>query len=172
MNYFYDAANNTLTISGTLDSSNPNDNYNYTITASGSSGVCSTSVDGLLTISRDDVLTPVSDISQTVCEGEQINTIRYDYAGGAIGVTVEWSIDGSLPSATTPSGLIMSNNDGMLTISGTPADNITSSTELEYTVTTINSGCTCIDNDLWVKFDINLLGIDKIAVTFAKSSQQ
>ena len=36
----------------------------------------------------------------------------------------------------------MSNNDGMLTISGTPADNITSSTELEYTVTTINSGCT------------------------------
>ena len=142
VNYFYDSANNTLTISGTLDSSNPNDNYNYTVTASGSSGGCSTSVNGVLTISRDDVLTPVSDISQTVCEGEQIDTIRYDYAGGAIGVTVEWSIDGSLPSATTPSGLIMSNNDGMLTISGTPADNITSSTELEYTVTTINSGCT------------------------------
>ncbi|MGB1941221.1 MAG: hypothetical protein ACPHOD_01045, partial [Flavobacteriaceae bacterium] len=142
VNYFYDAANNTLTISGTLDSSNPNDNYNYTITASGSSGVCSTSVDGLLTISRDDVLTPVSDISQTACEGDQIDTIRYDYSGGAIGVTVDWSIDGSPPSATTPTGLVMSNNAGILTISGTPSDNITSSTELEYTVTTINSGCT------------------------------
>jgi hypothetical protein len=140
VNYFYDSLNNTLTISGTLDSSNPNDNYNYTVTASGSSGVCSTSVDGVLTISRDDVLTPVSDISQTACEGEQIDTIRYDYAGGAIGVTVDWNIDG-LPS-TTPTGLIINNNAGILTISGTPSDNITSSTELEYTVTTINSGCT------------------------------
>ena len=65
-------------------------------------------------------MTPVSDISQTACEGDQIDTIRYDYSGGAIGVTVDWSIDGSPPSATTPTGLVMSNNAGILTISGTP----------------------------------------------------
>ena len=53
-----------------------------------------TSIDGLLTISRDDVLTPVSDISQTVCEGENIELIRYDYSGGAVGVNLSWIVDG------------------------------------------------------------------------------
>ena len=50
-------------------------------------------------------------------------------------------VDGA-PSATTPSGLVVSNADGILTISGTPSTNITTSSELGYTVTTTNSGCT------------------------------
>ncbi|MGB2418433.1 MAG: PKD domain-containing protein, partial [Flavobacteriaceae bacterium] len=41
-----------------------------------------------------------------------------------------------------PSGLVVSNADGILTISGTPSTNITTSSELGYTVTTTNSGCT------------------------------
>ena len=141
VSYFYDSVANTLTISGTLDASNPNDNYNYTITASGSSGGCSASISGVLTISREDVLTPMSEISQSVCEGEAIDLIRYDYSGGAVGVTLSWIING-VPSATTPSGLVVSNADGILTISGTPSTNITTSSELGYTVTTTNSGCT------------------------------
>ena len=141
VSYFYDSVANTLTISGTLDASNPNDNYNYTVTASGSSGGCSASISGVLTISREDVLTPMSEISQSVCEGEAIDLIRYDYSGGAVGVTLSWMINGA-PSTTTPSGLVVSNADGILTISGTPSTNITTSSELSYTVITTNSGCT------------------------------
>ena len=141
VSYFYDSVANTLTISGTLDASNPNDNYNYIVTASGSSGGCTASITGVLTISREDVLTPMSEISQSVCEGEAIDLIRYDYSGGAVGVTLSWMVDGA-PSATTPSGLVVSNADGILTISGTPSTNITTSSELGYTVTTTNSGCT------------------------------
>ena len=141
VSYFYDSVANTLTISGTLDAGNPNDNYNYIVTASGSSGGCTASITGVLTISREDVLTPMSEISQSVCEGEAIDLIRYDYSGGAVGVTLSWIVDGA-PSATTPSGLVVSNADGILTISGTPSTNITTSSELGYTVTTTNSGCT------------------------------
>ena len=36
--------------------------------ADGPSGGCSVSIGGVLTISREDVLTPMSDISQSVCE--------------------------------------------------------------------------------------------------------
>ena len=111
-----------MTISGTLDGVIL-DGYNYTVTASGSSGGCSASISGVLTISREDVLTPMSEISQSVCEGEAIDLIRYDYSGGAVGVTLSWIING-VPSATTPSGLVVSNADGILTISGTPSTNI------------------------------------------------
>jgi hypothetical protein len=83
----------------------------------------------------------MSEISQSVCEGEAIDLIRYDYSGGAVGVTLSWMVDGA-PSATTPSGLVVSNADGILTISGSPSTNITTSSELGYTVTTTNSGCT------------------------------
>jgi hypothetical protein len=139
---FSPSLNNTITISGTLDPSNPNDNYSFTVTADGPSGGCSASISGVLTISREDVLTPMSDISQSVCEGEDINLIRYDYSGGAVGVTVSWTVDGGLPTALTPNGLIVNNADGILTISGKPSANITSSSEIGYTVETTNSGCT------------------------------
>ena len=138
---FSPSVNNTITISGTLDPSNPNDNYSFTVTADGPSGGCSASIGGVLTISREDVLTPMSDISQSVCEGEDINLIRYDYSGGAVGVTVSWTVDG-IPTTLTPNGLIINNADGILTISGKPSANITSSSEIGYTVETTNSGCT------------------------------
>ena len=103
VDYQYVSANNTVRIFGNLDPSNPNDNYSYTVTADGSSGGCSASIGGVLTISREDVLTPMSDISQSVCEGENINLIRYDYSGGAVGVTISWTVDGT-PTALTPTG--------------------------------------------------------------------
>ena len=39
-------------------------------------------------------------------------------------------------------GFIINNVDGILTISGKPSANITSSSEIGYTVETTNSGCT------------------------------
>ena len=136
---FYDPVANTLTISGTLDAGNPNDNYNYTVTASGSSGGCTASLSGALTISREDVLTPMSEISQSVCEGNQITPISFNYSGGAIGVTLQWSVNGSV--INLPSGLVVDNQEGNLTISGT-LENFNSGDEISYSVTTNNSGCT------------------------------
>ena len=104
---FYDPAANTLTISGSLDSSNPNDVYSYTVTASGSSGGCFAIEDGVLTISREDVLSPISNNpEQTICEGDAIETVSIGYSGGAIGVTISWWIDG-IPTLGTPSGLLV-----------------------------------------------------------------
>jgi hypothetical protein len=137
----FDSTTNLFTLSGMLNPSNSNDNYNYTITATGSTGGCVASINGLLTISREDVLTPMSDVNQSVCEGSPIDLIRYDYSGGAVGISLGWKVDG-VTSATPPPGLLVSNSNGILTISGTPLNNITSSSELEYTVTTTNSGCT------------------------------
>ena len=139
LSYFYDSVANTLTISGTLDPSNSNDNYNYTVTASGSSGGCTASLSGVLTISREDVLTPMSEISQSVCEGNQITPISFNYSGGAIGVTLQWSVNGSV--INLPSGLVVDNQEGNLTISGT-LENFNSGDEISYSVTTNNSGCT------------------------------
>ena len=139
LSYFYDSVANTLTISGTLDASNPNDNYNYTVIASGSSVGCTASLSGVLTISREDVLTPMSEISQSVCEGNQITPISFNYSGGAIGVTLQWSVNGSV--INLPSGLVVDNQEGNLTISGT-LENFNSGDEISYSVTTNNSGCT------------------------------
>jgi hypothetical protein len=137
-----DQPSGTLTITGELKETNPNDIYNYTVFANSASG-CSTSISGVLTISREDILTPISDISQTICEGDPIDLIRYEYAGGATGVTLDWFVDGvALPSQTRPSGLNVSIANGVLSISGTPTANISSDSELEYIVKTSNSGCT------------------------------
>ena len=130
---------NLLTISGVLDSGNTKDSFNYTVTASGSSGGCTTSVSGVITISREDILVPASNSSQVICEGAAIEDIIFEYSGGAIGATVDWTVN-SVPS-TLPAGLIIGNDNGVLTISGTPLDNYSSVTDIEYTVTTVNNGC-------------------------------
>jgi len=132
---------NPLTISGNLDSSNLADIYNYTVTVSGSSGGCSASIQGVLTISREDVLTPISNNpEQTICEGDAIDNINVGYSGGAIGVSLSWWIDG-VPALGTPSGLLVNNTGGVLSVSGTPAPSLNSSL-IEYLVETTNSGCT------------------------------
>ena len=137
-----DQSSGTLTITGELKETNPNDIYNYTVFANSASG-CPASISGVLTISREDILTPISDISQTICEGDPIDLIRYEYAGGATGVTLDWFVDGvALPSQTRPSGLNVSIANGVLSISGTPSANISSDSELEYIVKTSNNGCT------------------------------
>ena len=102
-----------LTISGVLDSGNTKDSFNYTVTASGSSGGCTTSVSGVITISREDILVPASNSSQVICEGAAIENIIFEYSGGAIGATVDWTVN-SVPS-TIPAGLIIGNDNGVLT---------------------------------------------------------
>ena len=136
----FDELSGIMTITGELKETNPNDIYNYTVIAN-SAGGCSTSISGVLTISREDILTPISDVSQTICEGDPIDLIRYEYAGGATGVTLDWFIDG-VQSLSPPSGLNVSIANGILTISGTPSANISSNSQLKYIVKTSNSGCT------------------------------
>ena len=105
----YDSSTNQFTIYGNLNSSNFTDIHNYTVTVSGSSGGCSASIEGVLTISREDVLTPISNNpEQTICEGDAIDNINIGYSGGAIGVTISWWIDG-IPTLGTPSGLMVNN---------------------------------------------------------------
>ena len=82
---------------------------------------------------------PASNSSQVICEGAAIEDIIFEYSGGAIGATVDWTVN-SIPS-TLPAGLIIGNDNGVLTISGTPLDNYSSVTDIEYTVTTVNNGC-------------------------------
>ena len=60
------------------------------------------SIGGVLTISREDVLTPMGYFT-VCCEGENINRIRYDYLGGAVGGIISWTVDGT-PTALTPTG--------------------------------------------------------------------
>ena len=86
-------------------------------------------------------MTPISNNpEQTICEGDAIDNINVGYSGGAIGVSLSWWIDG-VPALGTPSGLMVNNTGGVLSVSGTPAPSLNSSL-IEYVVETTNSGCT------------------------------
>ena len=120
-------------ISGTANVVTGQD-YNYVITPSGVA--CVGSAYGTISVTLDASLEKTSssgNISQTLCEGNAIDPISFTVGGGATNATVT-----GLPSGVTSS---FDATAGVLSIEGTPTDNIASESTYNYTVTTSGSGC-------------------------------
>jgi hypothetical protein len=122
-----------IIISGTPNVASAQD-YNYVITPSGMP--CVSSAYGTISIALDTSLekTPSSGgVSQILCEGNSLDPIEYIVGGGGDNAVVS-----GLPNGVT------SNYDttaGVLSIQGTPSDNISIENTYNYAVTTSGSGC-------------------------------
>ena len=130
-------AGNQLTISGTpTDPLTTQTIFNYTVTTLG--GTClDSSLNGTITVNPEAglQLTPGSDDAQVLCENTAILDITYQLLDGATGATV----------TGLPAGISFSVVSGIATISGTPIDNITTTTIYGYTITTTGS---CLNTSL------------------------
>jgi hypothetical protein len=113
-------ASGIATISGT-----PTDDiiiqtvYNYELTTTGSP--CSGSVTGTITVDPDDDLDLISAAgtdAQVLCETDPLVAIDYEFSAGATSATV----------STLPAGVTATIVGNVLTISGTPTDDITTQT--------------------------------------------
>ncbi len=135
---------NVLTISGTpTDDITTQTVYNYTVTTIGT--CADTSLSGTITVNPDDDLDLISAVgtdAQVLCETDPLVAIDYEFSAGATSATVS-----SLPAGVTSA--IVGN---VLTISGTPTDDITTQTVYNYTVTTIG---TCADTSLSGTITVN-----------------
>ena len=128
---------NVLTISGTpTDDITTQTVYNYTVTTIGT--CADTSLSGTITVDPDDDLDLISAVgtdAQVLCETDPLVAIDYEFSAGATSATV----------STLPAGVTATIVGNVLTISGTPTDDITTQTVYNYTVTTIG---TCADTSL------------------------
>ena len=127
----FDGTTKVLTIQGTLSANVTGaTTYTFDVTTTGNScGVITDTVS--LTITPDDEIgLDTSNSLQTLCEGDAIADIVYTLSGGATDATVI-----GLPNGV---GYVVSGDE--LTIKGTPTDDIDSSQDYTYTVTTVG-GC-------------------------------
>ena len=135
---------NVLTISGTpTDDITTQTVYNYTVTTIGT--CADTSLSGTITVNPDDDLDLISGVgtdSQVLCETDPLVAIDYEFSAGATSATV----------STLPAGVTSAIVGNVLTISGTPTDDITTQTVYNYTVTTIG---TCADTSLSGTITVN-----------------
>ena len=124
---------NNVIISGTPNIVTAQD-YNYVITPSGVS--CVDSAYGIISVTLDASLEKASlsgDTSQTLCEGNTLDPISFTVGGGATNATVS-----GLPNGVNFSYYTTAK---VLSIEGTPTDDIASQTTYNYAVTTSGSGC-------------------------------
>ena len=124
---------NNVIISGTPNIVTAQD-YNYVITPSGVS--CVDSAYGIISVTLDASLEKASlsgDTSQTLCEGNTLDPISFTVGGGATNATVSGLPNGVNFSYDTTAKV--------LSIEGTPTDDIASQNTYNYAVTTSGSGC-------------------------------
>ena len=98
-------------------------------------GTCdNTSLNGTITVNPEGglVLTsPIGTDAQVVCENSDILDIEYQLVDGATGATV----------TGLPAGISFSFVSDIITMSGFPTVNITSTTVYNYTITTTGTSC-------------------------------
>jgi hypothetical protein len=127
----FDGVTKVLTIQGTLSANVTSaTTYTFDVTTTGNS--CGSITDTVsLTITPDDEIgLDTSNSLQTLCEGDALDDIVYTLSGGATDATVT-----GLPNGVS---YVVSGDE--LTIEGTPTDDIDSSQDYTYTVTTVG-GC-------------------------------
>ncbi len=104
--------------------------YNFSVTTQGN-GCTAAPIPVSIEVNPDQELNLTSSNAvQEICEGESIQDITYALAGGATGVTI----------TGLPNGVTHTVNAGLVTISGTPSDDVDGTTlPFTYTVTSTGS---------------------------------
>lgn len=136
INYALDAATQIVTISGgPTDPIDSFSEFSYVV-SSISSSCTETTLQGIIKVNGDSTLTHVlssGDTSQTLCEGSAIVPIEYVVGGGATSAAVT-----GLPNGVT---FNFDTAAGILSIEGTPSDNITTEQLFSFAVATSGSNC-------------------------------
>ena len=132
----YSISGNIVSISGTpSDDIGSTTEYSYTLSTTGCTNSTSNQIQGAITVYPDDDIQLTSNNSdQDIDMGTQISPITFSIGGGATGATV----------SGLPTGIYVVLQPGMITIAGTPTDDITQTQSYTYTVTTTGNGCTPI----------------------------
>jgi hypothetical protein len=137
----YDTISGEFTLSGVPAGVNQDTVYNYTLKAINMVNGCeSEPISGSITVwsSHDlKLLSSSSSTNQSLCEGDELPlNIIYEFGGGADSIRV----------LGLPNGInyTLDSINKILTISGAPADDITTTTEYEYTVETLGNDCTSV----------------------------
>ena len=133
----YDVLNDVLIISGVSQNISQETIYTYSILPENTTTGCTgEAVNGQITVNADGELTlDSSNINQTLCENDAIDPILFTIGGDATNVTL------TSTTADDLSWINLSVSSGVVTLSGTPTVDISSTTEYNFTVTTIGSGC-------------------------------
>ncbi|NCF42311.1 MAG: hypothetical protein GWP32_05395 [Bacteroidetes bacterium] len=135
-----DPTTSQFILSGTPHSDNQDTVYNYTLKAINMVNGCeSEPISGSITVwsSHDlKLLSSSSSTNQILCEGDELPVnIIYEFGGGADSIRV----------LGLPNGINYTlDSNKILTISGAPADDITTTTEYEYTVETLGNDCSSV----------------------------
>ena len=128
---------NVITISG-FASENITSQTDYIFTVETLGNNClSASLTGQITINPDAEITlstPSSTVNQFICEGEPIDPITYTFGGGTVD-----AVPSGLPPGITG---IYNASTRIMTISGTPTQNVEIDTSYNFTVRALNDqGC-------------------------------
>ena len=133
----YHPANSIVNLSGSPLSGDQDTVYNYTLVAIDTENGCeSEPISGSITVLSSHNLNLLSGgTNQSLCEGDEIMPITYEFGGGADSIRV----------LGLPNGINYTlDSNKILTISGAPADDITTTTEYEYSVETLGNDCTSV----------------------------
>jgi len=125
---------NNVIINGIPNVTNAQD-YNYVITPVGVP--CAESVYGTISVTLDAQLSlsiSSGDTTQVICEESPLEPITFEVSGGATSASVT-----GLPTGVTAN---YDSTAKVLSIEGTPSDNISQEKKYNYTVTTNGSNCT------------------------------
>ena len=119
-------------LSGTINENiGVSQTYNFDVVSKGN-GCDQVTTPVSITVDPDQELTLTSaNATQIICEGDSITSITYALAGGATNASV----------TNLPTGVSYTVSAGVVTISGTPTDDITTSTPTTFTVISTGS-CT------------------------------
>lgn len=133
-NVVFDNSTNSLVISGNADSVSQQTVYTYTLIPQNQTNGCSgIGLTGQITVNADSEISLSSANNvQTICEGSAIDDIFYSLGGNATNVSL---------SGSASSWISANVNAGVVTLSGIPTDNITSTTSYNYSITTTGGNC-------------------------------
>jgi hypothetical protein len=137
LNFSYDEAESSLTLSGSVPSSVTTETvYTYTVTFTSEYSCTGTVTTGQFTVKPEQTLSLSSGIEtldQTICESTAIETISFDFGNGATEVET---------SGIEAIGLDVAILNQTISISGTPTIDVTVPTTYAYTISTVDIYCT------------------------------
>ncbi len=134
----FDTTTKVFSISGSISGITTQQVFSYEITTIGdpnSTNACPDTISGSITVNPDPeiILISTSNSDVDVCEGQPMDEIKYQLTGGALGAVV----------SGLPSGVQYTIDPGtkIVTISGTPSQDVSSEETYYYSITTIGSLC-------------------------------
>lgn len=159
----YDNTTNSLVISGNADNVAQQTIYDYVLIPQNQTNGCSGATQtGQITVNADsELMLSSANNVQTICEGSPIDDIIYTLGGDATNVSI---------SGAASSWMSVDVNAGIVSLSGSPTANITTTTVYDYSITT--TGGSCVEKTLSGTVEVTPAPTITLSTTSVGSSSQ